>query len=114
ARSRLLLSAGFIEIAKLLELPEKSAEEKGETIRAVSRWLEMNDDWLLILNNVDEILDDVDGPKTLKELLPKNSKSHILITSRARNLDKLGIKGPIRIGEMSPDEALQFLFKRTE
>lgn len=45
--------------------------------------------------------------------LPHNPQGHILRTSRAQVFDTLGIAKLIEIEEMLPEEALEFLFKRT-
>jgi tetratricopeptide (TPR) repeat protein len=106
ADSHLALSTGFVEIARLLNLPEKDAQSPDDTVRAVNRWLETNSDWLLIFDNAD-------APELLKGFRPRNTKGHVLLTSRAQVFDALGIARPIEIEAMSPEEALEFLFTRT-
>jgi tetratricopeptide (TPR) repeat protein len=93
------------EIARLLDLPEK--DEIGESlVRAIRKWFNENDGWLLILDNVDR-------PEAIKALLPQNDGGHILLTSRSQVLDVLGIANPIELQELSPAEAIAFLFRRT-
>jgi tetratricopeptide (TPR) repeat protein len=99
------LVSGFVEIARLLNLPLKNAKDENETIEAVRRWLEQNGSWLLLFDNADD-------PSILKSFLPRNWTGHILLTSRAQNFDVLGIARPIPIKEMLPEEALAFLLKR--
>src|ERR1044071_96680 len=106
ADSHLALSTGFVEIARLLNLPEKDAQSPDDAVRAVNHWLETNSGWLLIFDNADE-------PDLLKEFRPRNAKGHVLLTSRAQVFDTLGIVKPIEIDAMSPEEALEFLFTRT-
>lgn len=106
ADSHLSLSTGFVEIARLLNLPEKDAQNPDDTARAVNRWLETSDGWLLIFDNADQ-------PELLKAFRPHNPKGHILLTSRAQVFDTLGIAKPIEMEAMMPDEALKFLFTRT-
>jgi len=104
--SQLGLRTGFVEIARLLELPEKDAQNPDDSIRAVNQWLENNSGWLLIFDNAD-------APEMLKGFRPRNAKGHILLTSRAQVFDILGIAKPIEIDVMLPEEALEFLFTRT-
>ncbi len=106
ADSLLALSTGFVEIARLLNLPEKDAQSPDDTVCAVNRWLESNSGWLLIFDNADE-------PESLKEFRPRNAKGHVLLTSRAQVFDTLGIVKPLEIDAMLPEEALEFLFTRT-
>lgn len=106
AETRESLLSDFTAIASVLSLPEKNIQEQSLTVRAVKRWLETNTDWLLILDNADE-------PTILEEFLPENSSGHILLTSRAQVFDNVGILSPIELEEMSPDDARDFLLRRT-
>lgn len=106
ADSHLALNTGFVEIARLLDLPEKDAQSPDDAVRAVSRWLENNSGWLLIFDNADT-------PELLKGFRPHNAKGHVLLTSRAQVFDTLGIIKPLEIEAMLPEEALKFLFTRT-
>jgi tetratricopeptide (TPR) repeat protein len=106
AETESALVSGFVEIARLLNLPLKDAKDENETVQDVRRWLEQNESWLLLCDNAD-------NPAVLKSFLPRNRMGHILLTSRAQNFDDLGIAHPVPINEMPPDEALAFLLKRT-
>jgi len=70
------------------------------------RWLENNSGWLLVFDNADE-------PGLLEEYIPTDHKGHILLTSRAQLFDNLGISKPVELPKMPPDEAKEFLLKRT-
>ena len=56
AHSREVLIAEYAVIAKLLNLPQKEFDDQSLVVSAVMRWLENNKNWLLILDNADEIL----------------------------------------------------------
>jgi nucleoside phosphorylase/Tfp pilus assembly protein PilF len=101
-----VLQASFVEIARLLGLPEKDAHHPEDAIQAVRKWLENQSNWLLIFDNADT-------PELLKAFRPRNPKGHILLTSRAQVFDALGISRPIEMRVMLPEEAVMFLFKRT-
>jgi tetratricopeptide (TPR) repeat protein len=100
------LSAGFLEIARLLDLPEKDAKDLAEAREAVKRWLGANDGWLLIFDNAD-------APELIEPFLPPDRKGHVLLTSRASVFDTVGIANALELAKMEPGEATQFLFKRT-
>ncbi len=106
ADSHLALTSGFVEIAGLMDLPEKDAQNPDDAVRAVRLRLESDDGWLLIFDNADE-------PEMLKLFCPRNPAGHILLTSRAQVFDALGIARPVELEKMPPDEALKFLFNRT-
>jgi tetratricopeptide (TPR) repeat protein len=106
ADTEVVLQTGFVEIAKLLDLPEQNATNPADTVQAVKHWLEHTDQWLLIFDNAD-------SPELLKAYYPRTPRGHILLTSRAQIFDTLGIARPLALEKMDPQEALDFLFKRT-
>jgi len=102
AESESSTTSGFLEIAGMLNLAAKDAQE---SVQAVIRWLGNNAGWLLIFDNADE-------PERLKPFRPTDPKGHILITSRAQVFHDLA--RPIRLEVLAPEKALEFLLKRTE
>ena len=106
ADNEVALQAGFVEIAKLLDLPEQNATNPTETVQAVKHWLEHNGEWLVAFDNAD-------APELLKASYPRTPRGHILLTSRVQLFDTLGIASPFALEKMDPEEALSFLFKRT-
>ena len=76
AESRETLTSSFVEIAALLNLPEKDAQDQTLTVKAVKHWLQTRREWLLILDNVDELT-------VIREFLPNPLEGHILLTTRA-------------------------------
>jgi tetratricopeptide (TPR) repeat protein len=73
---------------------------------AVRRWLEEHSSWLLVLDHADD-------PDLVKSLRPYNPAGHLLLTSRRRTLDVLGIVAPVELLRFSEAEAVEFLFART-
>lgn len=106
ADSHLALSTGFVEVARLLNLPEKDAQSPDDAARAVKLWLEREPGWLLIFDNADD-------PELLRGFRPRNARGHVLLTSRAQVFDALGIARPVELEAMLPEEALKFFFTRT-
>jgi tetratricopeptide (TPR) repeat protein len=106
AETESMITSDFVEIADLLEFPERSTTEEQRVVAAVRRWLETHERWLLIADNLDE-------PRLLRTFLPCVVNGHLLVTSRAQVLSMLGITNPMPVRELSPDEALRFLLART-
>ena len=67
----------------MLDLPEKNAQNHGEAVAAVKRWLENNSNWLLILDNADEI-------EIVDEFIPSCEAGHVLLTTRAHAIGAVG------------------------
>ena len=108
AESEAALNTSYAEIAKRLALPEQEAPDADKIVQAVKYWLEQHGQWLLIFDNADT-------PASLKRYVPRNAtgKGHLLLTSRAQVFDMLGMTRPMEVQEMRPEEAVEFLLKRT-
>ena len=100
------LASGYRALAEVLSLPEKDARDSNEVVAAVRRWLGREPGYLLILHNADD-------PALVQPYLPPDPRGHVLLTSRAHTFDVLGVRKPIRLPVLTPDEALEFLGKRT-
>jgi TIR domain/NB-ARC domain len=97
ADSTLELNRGFVEVAKVLELPQANARDEDEAVQAAMRWLGTHPNWLLIFDNADV-------PKLLQPFCPQNAQGHILVTSRAQDFQDIGIVDPVKIEVLSPLE----------
>jgi tetratricopeptide (TPR) repeat protein len=106
AETEVELQTGFGAIATLLDLPEQNATNPSDTAQAVKRWLERNAGWLLVFDNAD-------APELLSAYYPQTPNGHILLTSRAQLFDTLGIDTPLALEQLEPQEARDFLSKRT-
>lgn len=105
------LRSSFSEIAHLLKLPEKDAQEQELAVSAALAWLERENGWLLIFDNAED-------PKAIRTFIPRDGAlgagpRHVLLTARENIFDSLGITKPIDIDVMKPNEAVDFLFDRT-
>ena len=98
------LAADYAGLAARLNLPEKGSQDQRITVEAVRRWLEENDGWLLVFDNVRE-------PENLGEYLPKTGKGHVIITSRNPNWG--GTAKTLLVDVFSRDESIEFLLSRT-
>ena len=106
ADTELELSSGFVEIAQLLNLPQKDAPKQDDVVQAVKLWLSRNSNWLLIFDNADQ-------PALVQPFKPIDPQGHILITSRAQDFQDLGIARPVEMEMLEPEEALAFLWGRS-
>jgi hypothetical protein len=105
ADSRAAVDSGLADLARALQpalaglpgLPEKMLTE-----RAV-QWLTSHDDWLLVLDNVEQ-------PDDIRPLLARVATGRLLITSR-RATGWHGLAAPIRLDVFADEEATE-LFTR--
>jgi hypothetical protein len=77
ADSRESLVSGYVTILSLLELPEADAQDQMLAVESVKRWLSSHEDWLLILDNADNL-------GMARAFLPSGKKGHVLLTTRAQ------------------------------
>ena len=77
AATRELLIADFVELARLLDLPEKVEQDQARIVFAVKHWLVVHHGWLLILDNADDL-------PLAQEFLPNSHNGYILFTTRAQ------------------------------
>jgi tetratricopeptide (TPR) repeat protein len=76
------LNASYTEIAGLLHLPQRDAQEQEVITQAVKGWLSGTSGWLLILDNADEL-------RMVPAFLPTRFSGHLLLTTRAQATGKL-------------------------
>jgi tetratricopeptide (TPR) repeat protein len=76
------LNASYTELARLLQLPPRDAQEQEVIVQAVKGWLRTHEDWLLILDNADEL-------DLVQTFLPTACPGHLLLTTRAQTMGKL-------------------------
>jgi tetratricopeptide (TPR) repeat protein len=98
------LKAGLAAIAAKLGLPEKDETDRDKAVFAVRRWLEANDGWLLILDNADDL-------GLVSDLLRRELKGHVLLTTRVH---ATGVVDKVEITQMTPEEGTLFLLRRAK
>ena len=100
-----LLILDYTEIANSLDLPMKDEKDQRLIVRAVINWLQSHTDWLLILDNADNL-------EAVRDFLPKKGNGHILLTTRspAIGIDAQGIE----LDSMRPEESVLFLMRRAK
>ena len=103
ANTRETLISDVVTLADLLTLPEKDTEDQSRTIEAVKRWFEEHSNWLLIVDNADDL------PMT-DTFLPRKGRGHILLTTRSHSMS--GRAQRVDVEAMGADEGVLFLLRR--
>ena len=74
-----IITSDFVHVATVLHLPEKDNQDQNTIIEAVKKWLKTHAHWLLIFDNVEDIL-------ALNNYLPTAYRGHVLLTTRAHTI----------------------------
>jgi len=105
AATREALLSDFLTIANLLQLPQKDEQDEDQVIIALKKWFATHQQWLLILDNADDVA-------MVRDFVPIESPGHIVLTSRAQALGSLA-QG-IVIENMEMATGTLFLLRRTK
>jgi len=99
------LQAGYDELAHRLKLPGRYEQEVKTRIQAVKLWLKEHTNWLLIMDNADDL-------QLARSFFPECKHGHILLTTRSPFAGEIGAR-PLEIDKMEPEVGRLFLLKRT-
>jgi tetratricopeptide (TPR) repeat protein/DNA-binding XRE family transcriptional regulator len=105
AATRETLHSDFVALARLLRLPVQDLSDQQLIVDAVKQWLARHEQWLLILDNADELA-------LLTEFLPTGDSGYILLTTRAQATGSLAPS--ISIEQMSGEEGALLLLRRAQ
>ncbi|MDQ2902131.1 MAG: tetratricopeptide repeat protein [Chloroflexota bacterium] len=105
ASTRDVLSADFVTLAALLDLPEQQEKDQDIVVRAVRRWLSTHTHWLLVLDNVDDL-------EMISDFLPMHAAGDVLLTTRLQALGT--VAQHIEVEKMELDEGIMFLLRRSK
>ncbi|HEU5367627.1 MAG TPA: TIR domain-containing protein, partial [Ktedonobacterales bacterium] len=103
AENREVLFGDMTRFASLLQLPARDISEQQVIVGAVTRWLEANTNWLLILDNVNDLA-------LVREVLPRQGSGHVLLTTQTRAL--AGVAQDAHLNELLPEDAQLLLLRR--
>ena len=103
ADSRKGLVADFVAIAHALNLPEEVAQDQNRVIDAVKRWLKEHTNWLLILDNVEDLT-------MIRSFIPSAYRGHVLLTTRMQATGEMARS--VEVEKMEPEEGTLFLLRR--
>ena len=97
--------ADVASLAAVLNLKEQYEQEQQYVIDAVQSWLRKNTDWLLIVDNIEDL-------RLVRTILPVTARGHILLTTRTQTTGN--VAQCIDLGKMTLDEGALFLLRRTK
>ena len=103
ADTRKTLISGYVVIAHVLHLPEKIEQDQMVIVQAVIDWLATHSDWLLIFDNVEDLM-------LVREFLPSFFGGHIILTTRAWAMGRLARR--IQIDPLEQDTGALLLLRR--
>ncbi len=100
------LVTDFTALAALLHLPEQNEQDQDVIVMAIKRWLATHNDWLLVMDNVDDL-------NAIYNFLPtlERSNGHILLTTRAFATGQMATS--IVIEKMTEEEGTTLLLRRS-
>ena len=112
AESSQSIKASLLEFAKAVCKVAKTLTDEN-LYNVVKDWLCRNDSWLLILDNVDDVEDDMgkDAYGLILSFISDLPTGHVLLTTRN---SELMIGEPIYVEVFTPEEALDFMINRLE
>lgn len=90
-------------LAALFHLPEQKALDQEQAVRAVKRWFEEHANWLLILDNIEDVM-------VVSDMIPSGGAGHVLLTTRAQASGSFARR--VNLETMTLDEGMLFLFPR--
>ena len=93
-----------VAIAHELSLPLEDETILSKVVADVRHWLGQQADWLLILDNADDL-------EVAREIIPNGGRGHLLLTTRQRTIGDL-LAQPIVIDSMKLEEGSLFLLRR--
>jgi hypothetical protein len=105
ADNRTTLETDFGSLAITLGLPEKDEQKLEQRIEAVNRWLKDHTNWLLIIDNADDL-------QLARSFFPETNHGHILLTTRSQIVGNVAT--PIMIERMPQAEGQYFLLRRSQ
>jgi len=105
ADTRDALTSSFITLAQLLNLAEKNEQDVNRIIEAVKRWLQRQSEWLLILDNADDLA-------LAKEFVPPAFSGHLLLTTRATATGSFARR--LEVDVLSREHGALFLLRRAK
>jgi tetratricopeptide (TPR) repeat protein len=109
AANETTLVSSYDKLAHLLELPDLDERDLGRSVDAVKGWLERHTNWLLIMDNADNL-------QLARDFFPRAQQAkaytgRILLTTRSQSVSDVTLQ-VIDIDKMEPAEGLLFLLLR--
>ncbi len=99
------LVSDFLLIATLLCLPQRNENDQSMIIQAVIHWFDTHNNWLLILDNADDIA-------MVSACIPSAGKGHVVLTTRAHSTGTTAQR--IELDNMGVEEGIVLLLRRAK
>ncbi|HYU73369.1 MAG TPA: FxSxx-COOH system tetratricopeptide repeat protein [Ktedonobacteraceae bacterium] len=103
AAARDTLISDYTTIATELSLPQKDDQDQNRIVIAVKQWLTSHDNWLLIMDNADDL-------EPIPDFLPTGKKGHILLTTRDPSVSSLA--RTVEVEQLDLQEGTELLLRR--
>jgi TIR domain len=103
ADTREALTLSYLSISALLNLPEQGEQESARIVTAVKNWLQIHGNWLLILDNADDLT-------LARDFLPPSMSGHVLITTRAHATGRFAHR--LEVDVLPSEQGMLFLLRR--
>jgi len=97
------LCSDYVSMAGLLHLAEKDDQDQIRILHVVKQWLSRQKEWLLILDNADDL-------EIIPDYLPAGENGHILLTTRDPSVQ--GMAQGIEVEQMDVQEGIDLLLRR--
>src|SRR5207237_763448 len=98
------LISDYVTIADLLQLTEQDKQDQTRMVDAVKHVFIRQQDWLLILDNADDL-------EIVPDFLPTSQRGHLLLTTRDPAVE--GIAQSIEVEQMDVREGIELLLQRS-
>jgi transcriptional regulator with XRE-family HTH domain len=98
-----VLTTAYVNIARLLLLPERNRRDQNVIIAAVKRWLSTHKEWLLILDNIEDL-------SLIGNFVPAVRRGVVLLTTQRQVTGS--VAQTIEVEMMPEEEGALFLLKR--
>ncbi len=99
------LISDYVALAKLVELPGSDNQDQTQIVTAAKRWLTHHKNWLLILDNADEL-------SLIVDFIPEGNSGYLLLTTRSQATGQ--IAPSFLVDTMKPEEACLLLLRRAK
>ena len=103
ADSQEVLTSELVSFATLLKVPGQQEQDQQYALAVVKHWLEVHSNWLLILDNIEEL-------NLVHKYLSTTTRGHILLTTNSQVMR--GIAQRLDIDKMEPEEGALLLLRR--
>jgi hypothetical protein len=105
AETQETLTSSYAGLAVALNLPQKDERDQQIMIRAVKHWLQAHRDWLLVLDNVEDLT-------LLPPLLPEAYGGHILLTTRSQTTGRFAHR--LNVSMLTNENGALLLLRRVK